>query len=208
MMATVVDTVILHYFLLVEHAELLLELLDPPAGVPRIVYDPDDGDGADAVVSELRRNIRYEQRIVRATKPHEPEHHHATERVRRLQVIDGLMGDALQVIDMTDAERIVFRRLTAEQPDRELGLILPLDPGEAACVAIALERGHVLATDDADALRALHRVRPDHPYERIRRLLIRAGNDAVITKKEANDIHRRMREMGFWDSIAPFPGEE
>jgi hypothetical protein len=39
-MATVVDTVILHYFLLVEQSELLLDLLEPPVGVPRTVYGP------------------------------------------------------------------------------------------------------------------------------------------------------------------------
>jgi predicted nucleic acid-binding protein len=125
----------------------------------------------------------------------------------RLQVIDHLIGNAVHVLEMTNAELDVFERLTAEHPDDELGLVLPLGAGEAACVAIALERGHVLATDDADALRALHRLRPDHPNERIRRLLVRAGTRAIITRKEANHIHQRMREMGFWDTVAPFPEE-
>ncbi len=62
-MPTVVDTVVLHYFLVVDRAQLLLDLLDPPLGVPRIVFDPDDDQGDDAVVSELRQNIRYEERI-------------------------------------------------------------------------------------------------------------------------------------------------
>jgi hypothetical protein len=205
-MATVVDTVILHYFLLVEQSELLLELLQPPVGVPRIVYDPEDGASADVVVSELRRNIRYEERITRTTKADKPEHHDAQQRAQRLQMIDRLIGDAVHVLDMTDAELDVFERLTAEQPEDELGLVLPLGAGEAACIAIALERGHVLATDDTDALRALHRLKQDHPYERIRRLLMRAGENAIIPRGEANDIHRRMREMGFWDAVAPFPG--
>jgi hypothetical protein len=202
-MATVVATVILHYFLLVEQSELLLELLEPPVGVPRIVYDPEDGASADVVVSELRQNIRYEERIARTTKADKPEHHDAQQRAQRLQVIDRLIGDAVHVLDMTDAELDVFERLTAEQPEDELGLVVPLGAGEAACIAIALERGHVLATDD---LRALHRLKQDHPYERIRRLLMRAGENAIIPRGEANDIHRRMREMGFWDAVAPFPG--
>jgi hypothetical protein len=63
-----------------------------------------------------------------------------------------------------------------------------------------------MATDDTDALRALHRLKQDHPYERLRRLLMRAGENAIIPRGEANDIHRRMREMGFWDAVAPFPG--
>jgi hypothetical protein len=79
-MATVVDTVILHYFLLVEQSELLLDLLELPVGVPRIVYDPDDGASADAVVSELRRNIRHEERIVRSVAIDDFERHDALRR--------------------------------------------------------------------------------------------------------------------------------
>jgi hypothetical protein len=127
------------------------------------------------------------------------------ERTQRLQVIDRLVGDTMHVIDMTDTELDVFQRLTAEQPD-ELGLILPLDPGEAACVAIAVERGHVLATDDADALRALHRLRPDHPYERIRRLLIRAGADAadlVVVDPSFGVARRRARPAAGRDDRRP-----
>ncbi|MGI8875654.1 MAG: hypothetical protein ACR2KP_15310, partial [Egibacteraceae bacterium] len=68
-MPTVVDTVILHYFLVVDQAQLLLELLNPPVGVPRIVFDPEDDHGIDAVVSELRQNIRYEERVANEAVP-------------------------------------------------------------------------------------------------------------------------------------------
>jgi hypothetical protein len=203
-MGTVVDTVVLHYFLLVEKSELLLDLLEPPVGIPRIVYDPDEGESAGA--SELRRNIRYEERIAR-TSHAGAERHAALQRVQRLEAIDPLVGDPVQVFDMTDSELDFFGRLTAERPDDELSLVAPLGAGEAACVAIAIERGHVMATDDADGLRVLHRLRPNHPYERIRRLLIRAGENALVTRDHANNLHRRMREMGFWDAVDPFPGQ-
>lgn len=206
-MATVVDTVILHYFLLVEEAELLLALLDPPVGVPRIVYDPDDGASADAVVSELRRNIRYEQRIAR-TSHADADRRAALQREQHLQAVDRLIGDRVQVLDMTGTELDMFQRLTAEQPDEGLNLVAPLGAGQAACIAIAIERGHVLATDDADGLRTLHRLRPNHPYERIRRLLIDAGRSGAITRDHANTVHRRMREMGFWDTVAPFSEQD
>lgn len=203
-MGTVVDTVVLHYFLLVEEYELLLDLLEPPVGIPRIVYDPDEGASADAGASELRRNIRYEERIARTSQAGR-ERHAALQRAQRLRVIDPLVGGRVQVLDMTDSELKLFGRLTADEPDSDLDLLAPLGAGEAACVAIAIERGHVLATDDTDGLRVLHRLRPDHPYERIRRLLIRAGHDATITRDRANTIHRLMREMGFWDAVDPFP---
>lgn len=41
--------------MVVDEAQLLLDLLDPPVGVPRIVFDPEDDQGVDAVVSELRQ---------------------------------------------------------------------------------------------------------------------------------------------------------
>ena len=58
-------------------------------------------------------------------------------------------------------------RLTSPGPCGDLGLRFPLDPGEAACLAIAVRRDLVLVTDDADALQALEHASPDHPYERI-----------------------------------------
>lgn len=42
-------------------------------------------------------------------------------------------------------------------------------------------------------------------YERIRKLLMRAGQERLITKRRANDIHAEMRGMGFWDKGTPFP---
>lgn len=202
-MATVVDTVVLQYFLLVEEQELLLDLLDPPVGVPRIVYDPGDGASADTAVSELRRSIRYEERLVDTSA--DPDRKAATERARRLRRVDQMIGNRIQVLDMTGPELDAFQGFTADEPDERFGLFAPLGAGEAACIAIALERGHVMATDDSDALRVLHQLRPGHPYERIRRLLMRAGEEGVISHDRGNDIHQRMRDVGFWDTVAPFP---
>jgi hypothetical protein len=42
-------------------------------------------------------------------------------------------------------------------------------------------------------------------YERIRKLLIRAGQERLVTNKRANDIHEEMRGLGFWDKGTPFP---
>ena len=205
-MSTVVDTVVLQYFLLVDEADLLLKLLDPPVGVPRIVYDPDDRSSPEPAASELRRSIRYEQRLAN-TAGTDPDRRAAIERARLLGHIDQLIkGGRAHVLDMTEPELDTFQQLTADEPEDQFGLLAPLGAGEAACIAIALERNHVIATDDSDALRVLHRLRADHPYERIRRLLIRAGNDGVTSRSRANEIHQCMRDLGFWDTVAPFPG--
>lgn len=205
-MSTVVDTVVLQYFLLVDEADLLLELLDPPVGVTRIVYDPDDRSSPEPAASELRRSIRYEQRLANTART-DPDRHAAIERAWLLGHIDQLIkGGRVNLLDMTESELDTFQQLTADEPNDRFGLLAPLGAGEAACIAIALERDHVIAADDSDALGVLHRLRPDHPYERIRRLLIRAGNDGVTSRSRANEIHRRMRDLGFWDTVAPFPG--
>lgn len=47
-------------------------------------------------------------------------------------------------------------------------------------MAIAVERGGVLVTDDSAALRVLQRLRPQHPYERVRRLLLRAAAEGRV----------------------------
>lgn len=214
-MPTVIDTVVLHYFLVADRAELLLELLDPPVGVPRIVFDPEDDDGRDIGVSELRRNIRYEQRLANEAVPGdgddlarelEDARASAATKVQRLGQVEHLVAAGrLQVLDLTEAEQELSAQLASREPDPALGLLIALDDGEAACVAIAIERGWTLATDDTDALRVLDRLAPDHPYERIRRLLIRGASDGLIPEAEANGIHEAMTRAGFWDWTRPFP---
>jgi len=214
-MPTVVDTMVLHYFLVVDRVELLLELLDPPVSVPRIVFDPDDDQGVDAMVSELRQNIRYEERVANTPVPShgedttlELESARATAETRaeRLRGIEPLVENgAIQVLDLTEDELDMVGRLTSREPDPALGILVALQDGEAACVAVAVERAWTLATDDGDALRVLDRLAPDHPYERIRRLLIRGATDGLVTEAEANEIHEAMTRAGFWDRTQPFP---
>lgn len=213
-MPTVVDTVVLHYFLVVDQMQLLLDLLEPPVGVPRIVFDPDDDQGVDSVVSELRQNIRYEERIADTPIPNgddltlELQGAQATaetkaERLRRIE--DFVASGRIETLDLTDAELDLLGRLTSQRPDAALGIMIALDDGEAACVVIAVERGWTLATDDGDALRVLAHLTPDHPYERIRRLLTRAAREGHVNEVEANEIHRQMQQAGFWDAVVPFP---
>lgn len=208
-MPTVVDTVILHYFLLAEEFNLLLDILDPPVVVPRIVFDPDESDGSEAALSELTRNVRYEQRLAHAPSTSETDRERTKANIARLpQMREYVKRGDVEVVDMTPAELSTFARLTADAPDASLQLLAPLGAGEAACVAIAIERSYTLATDDTDALRVLNQLRPDHPYERTRRLLVRAATESRISRGEANETHRRLRELGFWDRLAPFPPDD
>jgi hypothetical protein len=190
MMAAVVDTVIVHYFLLAEAFDLLLDLLGRPVYIPRVVFDPDEphaANAADGSLSEIGRNIRYEERLARSSGASAQERDRARCNCERLRSAAGYVKPGgVEVADMSDAELVLFGRLTAADPDPDLGLLLPLGAGEAACLAIALQRDHVLATDDSDALRTLARLRPHHPYERIRRLLQRAAREEQLSRAQAN----------------------
>lgn len=204
--SAVVDTVVLRYFLFVDRVDLLLDLLGRPIAVPRIIYDPDEGDPPDSATCEVELSIRYQHRV--ASDPARDAESRAIARsnAEALENIHEAHSDGdLVVLDLTAEEQRVMSTLTSPSGCRGFGLVLPLGPGEAACIALAVERGLVLATDDSDALRALASVDPTASYERIRRLLVRAASERIISKREANALHARMTALGFRDNELPYP---
>lgn len=203
---TIIDTVVLRYFLLVERQDLLLTLLGDPLRVPRMVFDPDEGDVAEADMSEITRSIRFQQRAAVDVGKLKEARDRAARNAQRLDKVRAMHTNGqIVVVDLDDSELELFGVLTSAEGARALGCTLALGNGEAACLAVAIRRGWVLATDDQDALRALDALSPGHPYERIRRLLRRAGADGLITQDEANALHAEMRRLGFRDQEPPFP---
>lgn len=204
---SIVDSVILHYFLLVDRLPLLTDLLGAPLRVPRIVYDPDEEPGTPPLaMSEMRRAVDFHQR--RANDKSRPLEVRADYRklAENLASVESLhRAGTIEIIDMTDDELRLYGSLTSAEHLDRFGLRFPLDAGEAACVAIAHERRWTIATDDGDALTALRSLSPRHPYERIRKLLVRAAQTALISEDEANSIHAEMTRRGFWDGHRPFP---
>lgn len=171
------------------------------------MYDPDEpAQLPDDARSEITRSISYQRKVSRDRARDDSARQEASRNAVALTGIVSLhnAGRAM-VVDLADEELDLVARLTSPTTCTAFGLCFPLDPGEAACLAIAVERGLVLVTDDADALRALEHHSPAHPYERIRRLLIRAAEARLCTRNRANDIHRAMRHLGFWDRESPFP---
>lgn len=203
----IVDTVVLLYFLLVDQDALLRDLIGDPLAVPLSVYDPDERDLPEGalrhsdLLSEMRRSIRHYEAGSRTGESPDL-------LVARVQRVDWLFEhDHLSVIEMTLDERALAAHLESREGARENGLKAPLGSGEAACVAIAHRRGWTIATDDEAALVCLEQLHQDtnFGYERIRKLLIRAGDSGRISKLQANAIHSEMRELGFWDEGRPFP---
>ncbi len=192
---------------MVDEFDLLAELVGDPIAVPRIVYDPEEPDHLDeAARSEISRSIGYQRRSSRDQARDGSSRAIAERNAVRLGALRGLYdGGRVVVLDLTPDELELVGRLTSRERCGEFGLHFPLDAGEAACLALAVERDLALATDDNDALTALDRHAPGHAYERIRRLLVAATEQGVCTQSRANEIHDEMRRLGFWDTTRPFP---
>lgn len=203
----VVDTVVLRYFLFVARQDLLVALLGRPLMVPRIVFDSDEGEVPEGAMSELTRSIRFQRGAAGDPGRLSAARARAATNAERLRALYEMHehGD-VEVVDLGTDELELFARLTSLGGARDLGVRFALQPGEAACVALAVRRGWVLATDDQDALTALESVSPGHLYERIRRLLQRAAEAGSISEEEANELHTEMRRLGFRDTAPPFQG--
>lgn len=204
---TVVDTGILMYFLFVQEAELLLDLIGRPVAVPRIVYDPDEGAAIPRRArSEITRSIEYQQGIAMDRARDEAVCRQARANAERLQSIRDLhTAGALTTVDLQPDELRMLSSLTSPSGCKAFNLRFPLGAGEAACLAVSVKRNLVFATDDNDALKALASIPSPHRYQRIRKLLMTAASTGRISRERANAIHAEMRRLGFWDRTPPFP---
>ncbi len=203
---TVVDTVVLLYFLFADRADLLFELLGRPIYVPRVVFDPAEGDVPDAMRSEITKSIAFQTKRSIDQGRTEQERDVALRNKTRLATAHGHVAQGnIEIIDLSEDEQLVFADLMNPQSDREGGRVLALGRGEAACVAIAVTRDMVVATDDSDGVKALKQLKSKRTPERIRRLLMRAGKEGLCDEVTANAIHAEMMQLGFWDKTPPFP---
>lgn len=200
----ILDTVVLLYFLLAEQEDLLGDLIGWPLRVPFAVYDPDDWTGS--LEPKPRLDLSSEMRQAEAYFDNMAFETGDTGAAFKINKVNRLYAEGRVVVEAMDPSE---QRLADElQGDRamQLGLRTSLGPGEAACIAIASKREWTIVTDDNDALKALSALYgdQDYNYERIRKLLIRAAVENLVTEEEANRIHDSMVSYGFWDSQRPF----
>ena len=209
--AHIIDTVVLMYFLLVGREALLGDLLGRPLQVPLAVYDPEERELLEGAsprsefLSEMRQAVRHYEAAAEVAELSESSDREA-ESLSRIKRIDDLYDEgSLISIAMTPEEMLLAAQLQSNDVS-EYGLKVGLGPGEAACVAISHTRNWTIATDDTDALKVLDHLHGgrNYPYERIRKLLIRAAEEGHIARQEANRLHQEMRSLGFWDSGQPF----
>lgn len=197
----VFDTVVINYFLAAGEIELLAILCGKPIAIPRSVFDPDeDNAGREEGMSELRRGLHLHRRRCE-DEGAPPELRVRSERAlpefERLPAL--LTSGILRVVDLVEAESMLYAELRDAAAVRHFGLVVGLGPGEAAVLAICTNRGWRPATDDTDAIRVAEQLLPGVRPLRIRALLKLAVERRLIDLAKARLIHQTMRDLGFWD---------
>jgi hypothetical protein len=202
---TIVDTNVLRYFLFVDRTSILATVLGRPMGVPRLVYDPDEGEPPENAMSEIRRSILVQRERGDELTRSDEGRAEARRNASRLSTIDALLGNGdVVTVDMSREERELFAALTDHNRAGDFGLKIAPGHGEAACVAIAVERSVILATNDADALTAYERLAPKGAHARIRGALRDAAEGGLISRATTNATHIEMTRLGLWDIELPF----
>lgn len=205
----IIDTSVLSNFLLVGATDLLMRLLGSPLQVPLAVYDSDEigkrhqagtlGEG----LSEIGKGILH------FTQKQRNDKNDSSEDLKRISEVDSLYySEQLVTIELKPEERDFFIALNTGATMAQFGFKGVIGAGESACIAIAYFRGWTLATDDNLAHKVMmHLSDGDYSYERTRKLLVRAADEDLISKSEANRLHSEIVNNGFWDKELPFPKE-
>jgi len=127
----------------------------------------------------------------------------AADRLER--IADLLIGNKLKIITIQEhQETALYARLSSSRQAEDLGLTRSIGYSAASCVAVAYERGMVLASDDRDAVRALQVLSPDHLSVSTQDLLRIASQAGHISKQQANDIHLDIAFRGICDPKPPY----
>lgn len=200
----IADTVIIRNFLLIDRMDVLLELAGGSVFVPSEVLHPDDFSIATPAplgpLGELGRGLWLYRERLNDPQLNETNRAVLADRLARFESLPDLMERGnIQVVELGDAELALFARLRDRKFLGSLGL-KRLGAGEAACLAVAISRGWVLATDDSDALRALDSLAPGCVYRRTRQLLELAVGEGLLSCEDARSMHHSMvHRYGFWD---------
>lgn len=205
----IIDTSVLSNFLLVEAIDLLVNLLGCPLQVPLAVYDSDETGNRHragplgAGLSEIGKGILHFTHRQREDK------NGSSEDLERISEVDSLYNsEQLVTIELMPEERELFIALNTGAAMTQFGFKGVIGAGESACIAIAHLRGWTIATDDNLAHKVMrHLSDGDYSYERTRKLFIRAADENLISKSEANRLHSEIVNKGFWDKELPFPEE-
>lgn len=199
-----VDAPLLQSWALVKATDKLKQLFSGGITTTDHVYQLDDTTGWGS--NEIARTRRYYQSRCSDPKLSEHTRRVAIDAVARLDGIADLhiYGD-LKIAVLEDSETELCKQLVSAKQSESLGLHWPIGYTAASCVAVAVARGMVLASDDEDARAALDCLSPKHPKQSTQDLLRMAVGKRLISREKANEIHGAMCQMDLWNPQPPYP---
>lgn len=181
----VCNTTPIRHYAVVGQFGLLVEMLGGKVCVPREVLDLDENlDGAAPLLSEIGQTERYF-----AKRSGQIE---AWSRIHALR-----QRTDIEVIDLDHEELVLFAEVRSSRLMKQLGLAGVLGPGEAAVMAIAINRGWAALLDDAAARSALSHKSPETEIWTSREVLRSAVAQDHLTSDAAESIYLEMRSHGY-----------
>ena len=197
----VADTMVLAMFVDAGKIELLVSLADGRLFVTPTVADADEiPPYAGEPGAEFARGLFRSQAEAGAQ--------HAN-RVARRTAFYHAIGEiwspvALTETELRDAQRLLqpATRIAAQQINPAFKF-KRVGGGEAEAAAVALSRGWTLWSDDAAIVGLLAAMHPEHPIERIGRLLMRAVNEGLLSCEDAAHLYNGTfkQDLGLWTSL-------
>jgi len=105
----------------------------------------------------------------------------------------------LEIESLVSVGHLAETALTAEERRTKLPLLQNLGSGEASCIACAVHRGGVVATDDRAA--RLHCTERGLPVTGTIGILLALCRDSVLSVDSADQILEKMVQQGFYSPV-------
>lgn len=203
-----VDAPVLLYWSLANATDLLVQLSFNGITTTNFVYEICDTTGQHK--NQIAQDRRYYQSLCSDLKLDEPTRRAAMDATVQIDRIgDMYINGHLKIValdDKEDGKEIdLFCQLTSDKQAERLQLPWKLGHAAASCVAVAVNRGMVLASDDADACAALKRLSPGHPTQSSQDLLRIAVEERLISKEEEAATLETLRKAVLWNRRPPYP---
>jgi predicted nucleic acid-binding protein len=172
------NTTPVRYFALTGLFHVLVSISGGAVLIPRQVLNPEEDTDTtpESLLSEIGRS-----EIFWSKRSRDAEAMDNWSRLRELR-----QRQDVHIIDLEDAETRLFDELVSPPTARIAGLKSALGAGEAAVIAVAVERGWSAAIDDAEARRILS------ACFTTRELLRRAVAEDVIQSPDAQIVYHDM----------------
>ena len=197
-----VDAPLLSHWSRANATDLLVQLSLNGITTTNLVYEICDTTGQHK--NQIAQDRSYYKSLCSDPKLNERTRRTAMDDIVQIdRIADTCINGHLIIVELEGKESDLFCQLTSDKQVEKLRLTWALGDAAASCVAVAVNRGLVLASDDADACAALKRLSPGHPRQSSQDLLRTAVGARLISKTEANAIHGEMCEVGLWNRQPP-----